>query len=94
MAGKPSQALRASELGMSRRASECSPRGGAKKEITVVCYVLMPDGRTVPVEDLTEEELAAWHERQLQRLSEDMSDYYTQHPENYAKLTCGRVAER
>ena len=83
MAGKPSQALRAS-----------SPRGGAKKEITCVCFVLMPDGRTVPVEDLTEEERAEWHRRQLKRLSEDLSAYYTQHPENYAKLTCGRVAER
>ena len=31
--GKPSQALRASELGMSRRASECSPRGGAKSAV-------------------------------------------------------------
>lgn len=81
MAGKPSQALRAS-----------SPRGGAKKEITVKCFVFMPDGRAVPVEALTAEERAAWHERQLQRLSENLSDYYTQHPERYAKLSCGRVA--
>jgi hypothetical protein len=54
----------------------------------------MPDGRTVPVDDLTEEERAEWHRRQLKRLSEDLSAYYTQHPEDYAKLTCGRVAER
>ena len=59
---------------------------GKRKEITVVCYVLMPDGRTVPVEDLTEEERAEWHRRQLQRLSEDMSDYYTQHPTEYRDL--------
>ena len=67
---------------------------GKRKELTVVCYVIMPDGRTVPVEDLTEEERAEWHRRQLKRLSEDLSAYYTQHPEDYAKLTCGRVAER
>lgn len=67
---------------------------GKRKEITVKCYVLMPDGRTVPVEDLTEVERAAWHERQLQRLSENLSDYYTQHPENYAKVGFGRSAGR
>ena len=75
------------------RASAPTKKNG-RREITVVCYVLMPDGRTVPVEDLTEEERAEWHRRQLKRLSEDLSAYYTQHPENYAKLTCGRVAER
>lgn len=63
---------------------------GKRKEITVKCFVLMPDGRTVPVEELTEEERAAWHRRQLERLSETMSDYYTQHPDQYARL-CGRL---
>ena len=66
---------------------------GRRQEITVKCFVLMTDGRPVPVEDLTEEERAAWHERQLQRLSENLSDYYTQHPDRYAKLSCGRVAK-
>lgn len=56
---------------------------GKRKEITVRCFVIMPDGRTVPVEDLTDEERAEWHRRQLRRLSEDMSDYFTQHPEEY-----------
>lgn len=46
----------------------------------------MPDGRTVPVGELTEEERAQWHRRQLRRLSEGMSDYYTQHPEEFARL--------
>lgn len=75
------------------RASAPTKKNG-RREITVVCYVLMQDGRTVPVEELTEEERAEWHRRQLKRLSEDLSAYYTQHPEDYAKLTCGRVAER
>lgn len=63
---------------------------GKRKEITVQCFVIMPDGRTVPVEDLTDEERAEWHRRQLQRLSETMSDYYTAHPEQYVRL-CKRL---
>ena len=58
----------------------------AKKELTCVSFVIMPDGRTVPAEELTAEENAAWQRRMLQRLSENMSDYYTQHPEEYARL--------
>ena len=64
------------------RASAPTKKSG-RREITVVCFVIMPDGRTVPVEELTEEERAEWHRRQLERLSEDMSDYFTQHPEEY-----------
>lgn len=56
---------------------------GKRREITVKCFVLMPDGRTVPVEDLTEEERAEWHRRQLERLSEGMSEYFTQHLTEY-----------
>lgn len=58
----------------------------AKKELTCVSFVIMPDGRTVRAEELTAEENAAWQRRMLQRLSENMSDYYTQHPEEYARL--------
>ena len=77
MAGKekPSQARRAS-----------SPRGGAKKELTCVSFVIFPDGRTVPADELTPEEHAQWQQNMLRRLSENMSDYYTQHPEQYARL--------
>ena len=72
---EPSQALRAS-----------SPRGGAKKELTCVSFVIMPDGRTVPADELTAEEHAQWQENMRRRLSENLSDYYTQHPELYARL--------
>ena len=72
---KPSQALRAS-----------SPRGGAKKELTCVSFVIMPDGRTVPADELTAEEHAQWQENMRRRLSENLSDFYTQHPELYARL--------
>lgn len=75
MTGEPSQALRAS-----------SPKGGAKKELSFACFVTMPDGRVRSVEDLTPDEKSEWQRRMLQRLSEDMSDYYTQHPAEYARL--------
>ena len=58
----------------------------AKKELTCVSFVIMPDGRTVRAEELTAEEHAAWQQRMRQRLSENMSDYYTQHPEEYRRI--------
>lgn len=57
-----------------------------KRELTFACFVTMPDGRVRSVEDLTPEEKTEWQRRMLRRLSEDMSDYYTQHPEQYARL--------
>ena len=54
--------------------------------MTCVSFVIFPDGRTVPVEELTPEEKTEWQRRMLRRLSENMSDYYTQHPEEYARL--------
>ena len=59
---------------------------GKRKELTCKCFVIFPDGRTVPVEELTPEEHAQWQKNMLRRLSENMSDYYTQHPEQYARL--------
>ena len=58
----------------------------AGKELTCVSYVIMPDGRTVLADELTPEEHAQWQANMLRRLSENMSDYYTQHPEQYARL--------
>lgn len=57
---------------------------GRKNDITCVCYMIMPDGRTIPFEELTAEERAEWKKRVLQRLSDGMSAYYTQNPEEYA----------
>ena len=56
------------------------------KPLGFVCYVQMPDGRTVDVKDLTETERTQWHENMSKRLSENMSAYYSQHPEEYALL--------
>lgn len=57
-----------------------------RKELTCVSFVVFPDGRTVPVGELTEEERAQWHRSMSERLSEAMSDYFTQHPEEFARL--------
>lgn len=57
-----------------------------RKDLTFACFVTMPDGRVRTVEDLTPEEKSEWQRRMLRRLSEDMSDYYTQHPAEYARL--------
>ena len=57
-----------------------------KNNITVVGFVLMEDGSAVPVEDLTPEQRERWIEAACKRLSERMSDYFTQHPEEYAKI--------
>lgn len=56
------------------------------KKLGYVCYVIMPDRGPVPVNELTEEERVCWKENMRQRLSENMSAYYTQHPEEYARL--------
>lgn len=57
------------------------------KPLGYVCYILYPDGSTVLFDELTEEEKAAWQKRVCQRLSERMSEYYSQHPEEYMRLS-------
>lgn len=61
------------------------PRKERKSDITVRGYVLFERG-PVPVEDLTEEQRESWLQRMSQRLSEGMSDYYTQHPEAWKRV--------
>lgn len=57
-----------------------------KKELSFVCYMILEDGSTVPFEDLSEEQLQRFRKNAAQRLTERMSDYYTQHPEEFAML--------
>lgn len=52
-----------------------------KRELSFVCYMILEDGSTVPFEDLTEEQRRRFRENAARRLSENMSGYYTQHPE-------------
>lgn len=66
--------------------SKGASRRGGKNEITVVGFMLQPDGSAKPFDELTEAEKAAWRESCCRRLSERMSDYFTQHPEEYAKF--------
>lgn len=61
-------------------------KGGKRGELRCVSYVVMPDGRSVPVDELTQEEKEQWQRRMLERLGENMSDYYSQHPELYARF--------
>lgn len=56
------------------------------RELTCVSYVIFPDGRTAAAAELTDEEREQWRENMRRRLSEGLSDWYTQHPESYARL--------
>jgi hypothetical protein len=60
--------------------------GKKRGEITVVGYMLQPDGSAKPFDELTEAEKAAWRESCCRRLSQRLSDYFTQHPEEYARF--------
>ncbi len=57
-----------------------------KEPMGFVCYLLSEDGTAIPFEELTPEQKAAWQQAAAARLSETMSDYYTQHPEEYWAL--------
>ena len=50
------------------------------------CFVLQEDGTAAPIEALEPEEREAWRQRSAARLGEAMSDYYTQHPEEFARI--------
>ena len=68
--------------------------GKAKRcSLSYVCYMILEDGSTVPFEDLTAEQRRRFQENATQRLSERMSDYYTQHPEEWIKLCESTPAE-
>ena len=59
---------------------------GRKNDLTFVCYVLKENGEAVPFESLTEEEWENFRQNMARRLSRAMSDYYTQHPDEFARL--------
>ena len=56
-----------------------------KSDLSFVCYVLI-DGQTIPVEELTDDQRQRWQQGMSQRLSENMSFYYSEHPEEYIAL--------
>lgn len=60
-----------------------------RDELNCVSYVIMPDSRAVQVDELTPEENIQWQANMTERLGEAMSDYYTQHPQEYINLSKG-----
>ena len=56
-----------------------------KSDLSFVCYVLI-DGQTIPVDELSDEQRERWQQGMSQRLSENMSFYYSEHPEEYTAL--------
>lgn len=57
-----------------------------KDDLTFVCYLILPDGTSVPWEETTEEQRQRFRERAAERLSRTMSAYYSRHPDEYARL--------
>lgn len=57
-----------------------------RKPLTVVGYLIMPDGTTKQVEDLTPEERARWDKERTERLKRVMTDYFRLHPEELQYL--------
>lgn len=56
-----------------------------KKELTATVQVLI-DGEAKPFEELSDDELELLRKNAKQRLSNSLSMYFTQHPEEYQKL--------
>lgn len=80
------QSLERRTLPARRDALDDRGRRGKRNEISVVGFMILEDGSTVPFEDLTEEQREAWRANCCKRLSERMSDYFTNHPEEYARF--------
>ena len=62
------------------------PRKAPKDDITVRGFMILEDKTIVPVEELTEEQIRRFQENAAKRSSEALSDYYTQHPDEFARL--------
>ncbi len=62
------------------------PRNDKKNEITVVGFLIRKDGSTVPMDEISPEEREEWLESCRRRLTQRMSDWFAQHPEELAKL--------
>ena len=57
-----------------------------RQPLTVVGFLIMPDGSTKPIEDLTPEERERWDRERTERLKRVMTDYFRQHPDEFATL--------
>ena len=66
--------------------AERKQRKPRKDDITVVGFLILEDGNVIPWEERTPEQDRRSRENATKRLTRTMSDYYSQHPEEYARL--------
>lgn len=57
-----------------------------KNQLTCRSYIQQPDGSLTAVDDLTEEERAAFGERIAQRMGKTLNEFFSVHPEEYTKI--------
>ena len=57
-----------------------------RQPLTVVGFLIMPDGSTKPIEDLTPEERARWDRERTERLKRVMTEHFRLHPEGLQYL--------
>nr|DAF67535.1 MAG TPA: hypothetical protein [Caudoviricetes sp.]DAG48460.1 MAG TPA: hypothetical protein [Caudoviricetes sp.] len=65
---------------------------GRGKPLTVRRYLVV-DGKDIPWEELTQEQIDNWQKAASERLSKHFSRYYAQHPEEYIAL-CKELDEK
>lgn len=57
-----------------------------RKELGFICYVNMPGRGAVPFDDLSAADVEAFRAMCARRISEELSAFYFQHPEEYGAL--------
>ncbi len=57
-----------------------------RQPLKVVGFLIMPDGSTKRIEDLTPEERARWDKERTERLKRVMTEHYRLHPEGLQYL--------
>lgn len=58
-------------------------------QLTWECFVIMPDGEKKKVSELSDEESKQWHKNIRERLSMEMSRYFSGHPTELQKIPEG-----
>lgn len=56
------------------------------KELTYSCFISVDGAEPVPLESLNEDELREAEKKMSDRLSRNLSAYYSQHPEAYKHI--------
>lgn len=58
----------------------------ARKPLICVGYITLKDGRTIPLEEMTDKERERVNNSMNERLSRVMSEHYRLHPEEFEKI--------